>query len=256
MSQPQLYHECAQLSWTQVRDLPPDRCVALLPIGAIEAHGPHLPLTTDVIIAQGMAHSAGRKLAALGQASLGLEALAYTSAPFARAFPGTVSLRPETFEALLSDVLDQLLGQGFARVALCNAHLDPSHIAVLRRVHDAYEQTCPTRVVFPDVTRRQYAQRLTPEFQSGACHAGQYETSIVLARAPLAVKQSIMRSLPENPHSLVDAVRAGKDDFVQSGGPEAYFGSPARASVEEGEQSLELLGQFVVEALGFGGGLE
>lgn len=234
----------------QVRDLPPPKCVALLPIGAMEAHGPHLPLNTDVIIAQGMARSAGLKLAARGQASVCLEALAYTTAPFARAFPGTISLRPETLEALLGDILGQLLAQGFAQIALCNAHLDPSHVAVLRKVHQRVEAKAPGRVVFPDVTRRQNAILLTPEFQSGACHAGQYESSIVLAQAPHLVNQTLMRELADNPHSLVDAIKAGKDDFVQSGGPQAYFGNPSGATSAEGEQSLERLGQIVLEALG------
>lgn len=237
------------MSWTQVRDLPPAKCVALLPIGALEAHGPHLPLNTDVIIAQGMAQAGAKALAARGQASVVLEALAYTTAPFARAFPGTISLRPETLGMLLEDVLGQVLAQGFAKVALCNAHLDPSHVAVLRKIHQNFGERMPGRVVFPDVTRRKNAQRLGAEFLSGACHAGAYESSIVLARAPALVDQERMRSLADNPHSLVDAILAGKDDFVESGGPDAYFGSPAKASAAQGEQSLELLGQMVLEHL-------
>lgn len=239
-------HELAQMTWTEVRDLPPSACVALLPIGAVEAHGPHLPVNTDVIIAQGMAHAAAEQLARRGQSCVLLESLRYTAAPFARAFPGTVSIQPSTMRALLTDLIQAILGQGFAQIILCNAHLDPAHIAVLREVTARVSE--PHRVLFPDVTRRHNAQRLSGEFQSGACHAGQYESSLVLARAPALVRQDRMRTLADNPHSLIDAIAQGKDDFVQSGGPEAYFGYPSRATADEGRETYVQLGQIVVDA--------
>lgn len=241
--------ELSSMTWVQVRDLPPEDCVALLPVGAVEAHGPHLPLITDVIIAKGMAQSAGQQLRDLGQRCVLLEPLAYTAAPFARAFPGTISLRPETLAVLLEDLIAQVLEQGFAQLVLCNAHLDPTHVGVLRRVCKEAQARYPDRLHFPDVTRRRYAAWLTPEFQSGACHAGQYESSIVLAQTPDLVREPVMRGLSDNMHSLVDAMRAGKDDFVESGGPEAYFGSPSQASAQEGQVSLQRLGQIVVHAL-------
>lgn len=237
------------MTWTEVRELPPPSYVALLPVGAVEAHGPHLPLTTDVIIAQGMARNAAQRLAKKGQSSILLEPVAYTTAPFARAFPGTISVRPSTLFALLIDIATQVLDQGFSKLVLCNAHLDPAHVKVLREFEVQMGARFSKRVVFPDVTRRRYAQRLSEEFQSGACHAGQYESSIVMAQAPQTVREDIMRGLEDNMSSLVTAIKAGKDDFVESGGPEAYFGSPARSSAKEGQESLDALGQIVVDAL-------
>lgn len=243
-----LYHDLASMTWTEVRELPPSQCMALLPVGAMEAHGPHLPLTTDVIIAQGMARNAATRLGKQGQRCVLLEPLVYTTAPFARAFPGTISLRESTAKALLTDIATQVLDQGFAKLVICNAHLDPSHIRVLR----AFEAEFAPRVLFPDVTRRVYAAQLGEEFQSGACHAGQYESSMVLARKPSWVRTASMRSLPDNPRSLVEAMRAGKDDFVESGGPEAYFGSPAKASAQEGRARIAQLGDIVLQALAAG----
>ena len=54
------------MTWEEARDAAGPRSAAILPVGAIEAHGPHLPLETDVIIAQAMARSGAARLAARG----------------------------------------------------------------------------------------------------------------------------------------------------------------------------------------------
>ena len=237
------------MTWTEVQELPPSQYTALLPIGATEAHGPHLPLATDVVIAQGMAKFAADALLKEDISCIILPPLSYTAAPFARAFPGTLSLRPDTLASVLNDVLTQVLQQDFARVVLCNAHLDPTHIRVLRETTNALNLQFGGRVVFPDITRRSYAKWLTPEFQSGACHAGQYEGSIVLAERPAWVRHERMAKLPANPVSLSDAMRAGHDDFISAGGEQAYFGDPAAASAQEGLTTLRRLADIVVHAL-------
>ena len=73
---------------------------------------------------------------------------------------------------------------------------------------------------------------MTDEFRSGAAHAGQYEGSIVMARASHLVREEIRRELEPNPASLSVAIGEAKRNFEQAGGPRAYFGYPARATVE------------------------
>src|SRR3989475_9769550 len=104
------------------------------------------------------------------------------------------------------------------------------------------------RIVFPDVTKRPWALRLTEEFRSGACHAGQYESSIVMAARPELVREAIRRSLPANPRSLSTAIRSGQTSFEEAGGPRAYFGSPADAGADEGARTIEVLGAILEEA--------
>ena len=91
------------------------------------------------------------------------------------------------------------------------------------------------RAVFPDVTRKPHALRLGDEFKSGACHAGRYETSLVLAAEPALVDEATMKGLTANPSSLSVAIKAGKTSFVEAGGPSAYFGWPSEASRAEGD---------------------
>jgi len=240
--------ELAALTWEEVRDLEPARTVAVFPIGALEAHGPHLPLATDVIIAEAMARAGAERLETLGFGALVLPALAYTPAPFADAFPGTLSLAPATLVALVLDVARALTGQGFAALALANAHLDPAHRGALDEACERARGERLLPIAFPDVTRKPWALRLGDEFRTGACHAGRYEGSIVLALRPELVREEIRRALPANPASLSVAIRDGRRSFAAAGGERAYFGWPADATPEEGRASLTELGAILAES--------
>jgi creatinine amidohydrolase len=194
-------HRFADLTYPEVEDLARLGCVAILPIGATEAHGPHLPLCTDVVLAEGMAERAAAHLAAKGLEVALLPAVVYTSAPFAEGFRGTLSVRPETVTALLVDIVESLWNQGFSCVAWANAHFDPRHLGALYAAIHQLEDG-PGDLVFPDVTRRSLSERLTEEFRTGACHAGRYEGSMVMARSPHLVRLEVQRDLPALPISL------------------------------------------------------
>ena len=241
--------EFAHLTWEEVRDLDWTKAVAILPLGAVEAHGPHLPLATDVIIAETMARAAAARLATRGYDAVLLPPLAYTAAEFALGFPGTISLRPATVTALLVDLAQSLARHGLRVLAVANAHLDPAHVAAIEAAVAQNRRENGARIVFPDVTKRPWALRLTQEFQSGACHAGRYESSIVMAARPELVRETIRRSLPANPRSLSLAIRSGQTSFEAAGGPRAYFGSPADAGPDEGARTIDVLGAILEEAV-------
>lgn len=241
--------EWGTLTWEEARSLDPARVVAILPVGAVEAHGPHLPLSTDVIIAEAMARAGGDRLAARGYLPLLLPSLAYTAAPFAAAFPGTLSMTPATATALLLDLARALTARGVAALVIANAHLDPAHLgSIAAAVASAREERC-LPVVAPDLTRKPWASRLGEEFRSGACHAGRYEGSIVMAARADLVRDEIRRALPPNPASLSTAIRGGSHTFEEAGGPRAYFGWPAEATAAEGEATIATLGDILAEAV-------
>lgn len=233
----------ADCTFEEIAALPAERVVALLPVGAVEAHGPHLPLDTDVIIAEAMAAEAARLARAAGYSALVLPPLAYTPAPFAAGFPGTVSISPATLSALVEEI-----GLQVPALAIANAHLDPANLQALDAAVGRL-RAAGRRVAFPNIVRGQLARRLTDEFQSGACHAGQYEGSLVLAHRPEAVRTQVASGLPANPRSLVTAIREGCESFAEAGGPQAYFGDPSRASAEEGRTSTAELGKILWEAI-------
>lgn len=241
--------ELAQLTWQEAGSTDRDRTIAILPVGALEAHGPHLPVATDVWIAEAMARAGADKLATRGLEVLLLPALAYTTAPFAADFPGTMSLDPAALAGQVAGVADSLARHDFETLALANAHLDPAHLGALHTAADAARSASRMRIVFPDVTQKPWAHRLTAEFKSGACHAGRYETSIIMAIRPDLVREEIRQKLPPNAKSLSAAIAAGQKSFVEAGGPRAYFGYPSEATPEEGRSTIAALGAILEEAV-------
>ena len=241
--------ELAELTWQEAGGTERDRTVVILPVGALEAHGPHLPVATDVWIAEAMARAGADRLAARGLEVLLLPALTYTTAPFAVDFPGTMSIDPNALSAQVAGVVESLARHDFELLALANAHLDPTHLTALKTAVDAARQVKRMRIVFPDVTQKPWAPRLTAEFKSGACHAGRYETSLIMAIRPDLVREDIRLRLPPNAKSLSAAIAAGQKSFVEAGGPRAYFGSPSEASPEEGRATIVTLGAILEESV-------
>jgi creatinine amidohydrolase len=239
----------AAMTWEEARDAAGPGSAAILPVGAIEAHGPHLPLDTDVIIAQAMARAAAGRLAARGLRVVVLPPLAYTAAAFAQGFAGTLSLRPETVTATVLDLAGNLNRQGFGVLAIANAHLDPGHLASLDAAVNTIRRDLGLTVAFPNLASKPWALRLGDEFRSGACHAGQFETSILLAERPERVRDTIRVTLPPNPASLSRAIRDGKTTFEEAGGARAYFGFPAQATADEGRTTIDVLGAILDEAI-------
>ena len=242
-------HVLATMTWTEVRALPAGRAVAILPTAAIEAHGPHLPLGTDIVIAEAMARTGAARIAAHNLEVLVLPALPLAPAPFAAAFAGTIHTPPEATTMMVAGTARSLAEHGVRVTAIANAHHDPAHIDALRAAVASVAKDGRAVLVFPDLTRRRWAERLTDEFRSGACHAGRYEGSVVLAENPGSVRTSVMQTLQPNPRSLVDAIRTGHATFMDAGGADAYFGFPADATADEGRMIVELLGAILEEAV-------
>ena len=173
----------------------------------------------------------------------------YTAASFAQGFAGTLSLRPETVTATVLDIAGSLTRHGFEVLAIANAHLDPGHLASLETAVNLIRRDLGLTVACPNLAAKPWAVRLSDEFRSGACHAGQFETSIVLAERPELVRDATRAALPPNPASLSRAIREGKQSFEEAGGPRAYFGFPSQATVEEGRATIEVLGAILDEAV-------
>ncbi len=243
--------ELGKRTWPEARALFDDRMVAILPVGSTEPHGPHLPLDTDVTIALAQARLSTQWLEAEGVASVVLPPVAYGVTRFTDGFPGWISLRPGTLWALLEDVVESLEDQGVRRIVFSNGHLEPEHVAILRGVAlDSPELTkLRAQVLFPDNTRRRWAQTLSDEFKSGDCHAGSYESSIVMAADPEAVRDEVRRALPPVTIELIEKIKAGAKSFAQAGAGHAYCGDPAAASVDEGKEQIERLAGMIVTSV-------
>ncbi len=242
--------ELAKMTWPEARAAFGPRTVAILPVGSTEPHGPHLPLDTDVTIALAMARSAAAKLDASGVPALLLPAIPFGLTEYTRGFAGRISLQPGTLWALIDDVVVGLELQGIEHVLLVNGHLEPAHVDVLRGVllDHAQRGKRKAHAILADVTRRKNAARLGAEFQSGDCHAGSYETSIVLAADSASVRDSERARLAPVSIHLLAKMKEGVKTFQDAGAEHAYCGDPAAATAKEGHELVEALGSIAFDA--------
>jgi creatinine amidohydrolase len=234
--------EFASLAYPDVERLRVEgpRPVLLLPLGAVEPHGPHAPVATDLIISAGVCRRAATRLDGDPDVrALVLPPLPYGVTRYGAAFAGAISIREETLRALVAEIAASLAAQGFDRIVLVNNHFEPEQVRVLRE----------TGLPLFDPTRRANAQRLTEEFRSGSCHAGRYETSLVLAHDPGTVHVDRMLALPPRIVDMPAEIAGGRTDFLALGMDQAYCGAPAEATAEEGEETFETLTEMLVELI-------
>jgi creatinine amidohydrolase len=242
----------AELSYPEVEALreAPQRVVLLLPVGSTEPHGPHSPLATDPIISAGMCERTARRLASDPEVrALILPSVDYGVTRYTRRFPGPIHVEEDTLHALLVDICASAAGQGFRHLVIVNNHFEPEHVQTLHRVIDTVQERCGAMVGYLDLTRRERARRLTEEFRKGECHAGRYETSLVLADHPELVDAEEMAKLPYVPVNLAAVIAEGRKEFVEMGLTRAYCGAPAEATPEEGEEIFETLTEMLVEQI-------
>lgn len=229
----------AEVTSARLAELRERRPVALWPVGALEPHGPHAPLGTDTLISVGMCERAAARLA--DPPAVVLPPLPFGVTRYGAAFAGAIGISEATLGALVRDVAAAVAVQGFRRLVVVNNHFEPEQVATLRAA------AAEAGALYLDLVRRRNAERLGDEFRRGSCHAGRYETSLVLADAPRLVDRETMAALPAFEVDMPAAIAAGRTDFVAMGMTGAYCGAPAEAGAEEGRATFETLTEMLVE---------
>jgi creatinine amidohydrolase len=198
--------------WTEI-----SASTVLLPLGALEQHGPHLPLDTDARVAVAVAATA----AAGDDALLVAPPLAYGASGEHEGFPGTLSIGHEALRAVLVELGRSAL-RWASRLVFVNGHggnlpTVPDAVAQLRREgRDAAWWPCVP--------------------VAGDAHAGRTETSILLALDPAAVRQDAAEPGATAPLAeLLPALRTGG---VAAVSPNGVLGDPTGATAAEGERLL------------------
>lgn len=111
-----------ELTSPEVGELAEHGAVVVVPIGAMEQHGPHLPLETDFYLANEVAERAAGEACRRGARVVVTPPLWAGFSPHHMQFPGTISLRSETLLSMVSDVCDSLWKHGFRRILVLNGH--------------------------------------------------------------------------------------------------------------------------------------
>jgi creatinine amidohydrolase len=217
-----LIHRWDELSSDQLADrvaADPD-CVALIPVGATEQHGPHLPVGTDTIIAAELAD------AAAGEAAIVLPPLAFGASFFhGTELAGTIALSGEETAAAASRVAEACAGSALRRVLFVNGHI--GNEAPLWIACDRFRRLFPDRRIgvmqwwdlTADITRRATADAVD-------WHANAAETSIMLVLRPELVDTDKMRGA-DDPDRTAGVVFRYPVSQVSTNGVTGY---PSRAS--------------------------
>jgi len=241
------------LSWRQIADLPdPANTVIVLPTGATEQHGPHLPCAVDSVIAAGVV---GHALARLSDSvpAYAMAPITYGKSEEHLHFPGTMTLSGETLLATMNEIGESVYRAGFRKLLIVNGHGGQPQVMEmaareLRLRHGDF-------IVVPSFTWRvpHVAGRYLSEREKKlAMHAGHAETALMLALAPDTVDMSLAVSNypPEFPSSLLSpdgrpACAWSARDF----GPSGIIGDPLPATAEQGQAILESLAESWAQAI-------
>jgi creatinine amidohydrolase/Fe(II)-dependent formamide hydrolase-like protein len=241
----------SEMTWSEVDEVLSARpAVAIVPVGTTEAHGPHLPLSVECIIAAEVAKRGATKLKEHGVKSLVLPTVTYSVAERAADFAGTISISPESLTVLLRDVAIAA-SKKFRAVAFANLHLEPANVdAIKKAVSEATAAGASTCYV--DITRKRWADMLGDQFDPDE-HGGAIESSLMLAVDPERVRERERISLPPV-EEAGPALKKGAKTLLEAGAEDAYTGDPTAASREDGENMLDALAEIlslsVMEHLG------
>lgn len=198
--------------------------LVILPVGALEAHGPHLPLGADQLQAEATAEALAAKVGAVVAPTV-----AYGSAPGARRFPGTVSLSLSELGTHVAGILSELSRGGVRRMLVLSGHAERGHMAALREAADRTVREHPeTKIVVLSDYDFVYELR-GRESPATDGHAGLLETSRVMAIAPATVGPA--RPSVEYHHSPFVPGAPTETDW-----PESVIGDTRPASAELGRR--------------------
>jgi creatinine amidohydrolase len=221
--------ELARLSWPDARDAIRRARVALLPVGAIEQHGPHLPLGTDWYIASRIAEEVAKQ-----EGRLALPGIPFGVSREHRQFWGTLTISPDHLRDQVMAVARSLGDHGLRRFVFVNGH--GSNCAPLEDAARKLREQDIHAFVFN--WWQSIAANLAELFPDPTAHAGSIETSLMLAIRPELVREDRFEDASSVSQwgTYVEGVLVGFDaaDFSDAGN----VGDPSLASVGKGRTAL------------------
>lgn len=225
------YLEAARARLPEIREFARQYPFAILPVGSTEQHGPHLPVNTDTLIAERMALEIARR-----SVGLVLPALPFGYAWVWRDVPATVTLRFDTYMAVVRDIAESLERWGIRAVYIVSGHgsnPQPIKHAIRELIHGKlgikvlYGMYAGIGEMLAEAESRRWHDDI---------HAEEIETSLMLAIAPELVRMDL--AAPDYPPVPADYGQSelAMGHFMRSG----VFGDPTRATAEKGRRWIDL----------------
>lgn len=240
------------LSWTTIDSLPDKaNTVIVLPAGALEQHGPHLPCAVDSIVAAGVV---GKAMALLPEdvPAYALPPITYGKSDEHLHFPGTVTLTGELLLNTIIEIGESIYRAGFRKFLIVNAHggqPQPLEMAAreLRLRHGDFVIIARSAWSVP------HDESFIPAKEKQlSMHAGHGETAIIMALAPDTVdmSQAAAHFPPPFPCPTLSATRPAAAWCAMDFGPSGVIGDPTGATLAQGQALLQQLGEQWAQAIG------
>lgn len=247
----------ADLTSADFAQLDPARAVAVLPLGATEQHGPHLPLSVDTVLVDGVVREALGHLTANAQV-LVLPTQSVGLSTEHTAFAGTLSLSPETLIRLWIELGECVARAGVRKLVLFNAH--GGHVGAMDIVARELRGRCDLIVYHTSWSQLPLGDAVTSQFTAAewrfGVHGGDLETSLMLALQPTAVRKELAQDFRSTAQDraahyavLGDGRSAKLGWHMQDYNPQGAAGNATAATPEKGQALLKASGEQLARLL-------
>lgn len=212
-----------EMTWPEVAEHLERSRRLIIPVGTCEQHGRHLPLGTDSLIAERIAHDLSVEFSVLVAPTLAYGVNVETEAGYS----GTASFRRKTLHRALNDILASWEGHGFEEFILITTHGHDPHLDAVTTVVTEHARARILDLHSVDVSGLLERQE-HPE------HAGEAETSLMMYLSPERVREEEIEDYPLDPKELRRYLRGRMP--VPPDGCEGAIGYPSAATAEKGER--------------------
>ncbi|CCB63478.1 creatininase family protein [Hyphomicrobium sp. MC1] len=239
-----------ELRWPDIEAYLEDQDVALVPIGATEQHGRHTPLLVDTAWASDVSEAVAKK-----EGVLVAPPMHFGWSPHHLAYPGGITLRPETLMQVAIDIAESLISHGFRKIIFVNgnrvANLPPLQVAMakLRFKTGAFVAIIDTHLI-----ARKEVCEAAGNARDASHHAGNVETSFMMHAHPDLVKTDEIIALPDHPLAVfasntpmdppldqsVAFVQPTAEEFYNRTGGQGTYSNPASATAAIGKAVLDV----------------
>jgi creatinine amidohydrolase len=236
----------ADRTWPELGEYVAEESVAIVPLGSTEQHGPHLPLATDHLIAQGLAREAAARTGFLCTPTINVGV-----SPHHRQFHGTMWVDAPAFRDYVESFTRNLTYHGIDRVVYVNAH--GGNVVHLREVGRRLRDEGVAYAV-PWMWDESIPDLVDEVFEINGPHAGPKETAMIMHLAPDLVREEYLAEARdgglvrlEESENNVHGTRVSYDAVESS--PNGAFGDQTDATPEKGERIFEAAAEHLVQLL-------
>lgn len=230
------------MTWTEVKAIDKSDALVVLPVGATEQHGPHLPLYTDTLISSGVLERAMKRLEEDVPAYM-LSPITMSKSNEHRGFPGTLWISAKTLYDVLFDIARSVHESGFRKMCFFNGHGGNVGIlhAVTRDIRDEFGMTVFAGSAGTFMEEPELPEGVDPREKEFGIHANFAETALIKAMTPELVREDLAKPcFPNYPETGIGLVGKGygqwkTEDWSSTG----VFGDPTHVTDEIAADYLE-----------------